>query len=184
MADSRFTDKTAVVTGGAGNLGRAVARRLAAEGAAVLVADLSEDRLHETVEAIENEGGTAAYTVADVTDPESVQRYVEDAAALGDGSIAAFFNNAGIEGEVAPIGDYDPDVFDKVLAVNVRGVFLGLRYVAPKMRAGAAIVNTSSVAGVVGFPGGTGYVASKHAVIGLTKVAALIWRRRASASTP
>lgn len=170
---SRFTGKTAIVTGGAGDLGRAVAGRLAAEGAAVLVVDVDESGLQDTADVIRGNGGTAQRFVADVTNPASVQRYVDEAARLGRGTVDAFFNNAGIERSVTPIDAYDESVFDKVIAVNVRGVFLGLRYVAPRMSYGGAIVNTSSVAGLVGFPGGAAYVASKHAVIGLTRVAAL-----------
>jgi NAD(P)-dependent dehydrogenase (short-subunit alcohol dehydrogenase family) len=173
VTKARFTDKTAIVTGGGGSLGRAVATRLAAEGAAVLVVDIDESGARDTVDAICDAGGTARQAVADVTSAASVRDYVSEAVALGGGTVDVFFNNAGIEGSVAPIDGYDESMFDKVIAVNVRGMFLGLRYVAPRMKRGGAIVNTSSVAGVVGFPGGAAYVASKHAVIGLTRVAAL-----------
>src|SRR4030095_5091205 len=104
---------------------------------------------------------------------DEVKAYVK--AALDKyGRIDCFFNNAGIEGKVAPIAEYDETVFDQVIGVNVKGVFLGLRHVLPEMirQGGGAIVNTASVAGLVGTPGMPAYVASKHAVIGLTKGAA------------
>jgi NAD(P)-dependent dehydrogenase (short-subunit alcohol dehydrogenase family) len=139
----------------------------------VLVVDRDRDGIDQTVAQIESDGGVARGFVADVTDASSVRAYVEAAKSLGDGHVNAFFNNAGIEGATAPIDAYPDDTFDQVLAVNVRGVFLGLKYVAPAMPDGGAIVNAASSAGVTGFPGGAGYVASKHAVIGLTRTAAL-----------
>jgi NAD(P)-dependent dehydrogenase (short-subunit alcohol dehydrogenase family) len=111
--------------------------------------------------------------VADVTRSTDVQAYVK-AAMDAHGRIDCFFNNAGVEGKLAAIVDLDEAVFDEVLAVNVKGVFLGLRAVLPVMLAqkSGAVVNTASVAGLVGTPGMAAYVASKHAVIGLTKSAA------------
>ena len=116
---------------------------------------------------------TPARHVADVTKSADVQAYVK-AALDAYGRIDCFFNNAGIEGKVAPIAEYDEAVFDQVIGVNVKGVFLGLRHVLPVMlrQKAGAMVNTASVAGLVGTPGMSAYVASKHAVIGLTKTAA------------
>ncbi|MBV9735414.1 MAG: SDR family oxidoreductase, partial [Acidisphaera sp.] len=118
-------------------------------------------------------GGEASFFPGDVTRSADVKAYVH-ATVSRLGSIDCFFNNAGIEGAVAPTQDYDEAVFDQVIAVNVKGVFLGLRHVLPVMleQGGGAIVNTASVAGLTGTPGLSAYVASKHAVLGLTKSAA------------
>jgi NAD(P)-dependent dehydrogenase (short-subunit alcohol dehydrogenase family) len=126
-----------------------------------------------TVAAIRQRGGEARATAGDVTKSADVRAYVQ-AALDGYGRIDCFFNNAGIEGKLAEIADYDEAMFDSVISVNVKGVFLGLRHVLPvllKQRSGA-VVNTASVAGLVGTPGMSAYVASKHAVLGLTKCAA------------
>jgi NAD(P)-dependent dehydrogenase (short-subunit alcohol dehydrogenase family) len=173
VAEARFTGKTAIVTGAAGDIGRAACLRLAGEGAAILAVDLDRDGLEETVGLVAEAGGMARAEIADVTDTAMVKAYVEAARALGEGRVDLFFNNAGIEGPTVPIGDYPEDALQQVLAVNVKGVFLGLKYASAAMGPGGAIVNTSSVAGVVGFFGMSAYVASKHAVIGLTRSAAL-----------
>lgn len=173
MGDQRFTQKTAVVTGAGGTIGRAVCVRLAAEGAAVLAVDLQPGGLAETLEAVRAAGGTASSFVADVTQPAEVAAYVEAAADLGNGEIHAFFNNAGVEGPVGPVEDYAIEAFDQIFAVNVRGVFLGLRHVSPRMTSGAAIVNTASTAALKGFPTLAAYAGSKHAVLGLTRSVAL-----------
>ncbi|MBS1676307.1 MAG: SDR family oxidoreductase [Actinobacteria bacterium] len=173
MSAARFAGKTAIVTGAAGDIGRAVSLRLAEEGARVLAVDLDQAGLEKTVALVADAGGTGRAAVADVTDAAAVRGYVEDARALGGGSVDVLFNNAGIEGPTEPIWDYSEEWLEKVLAVNLKGVFFGLKYAAAAIRAGGAIVNTSSVAGVVGFGGMSGYVASKHAVIGLTRSAAL-----------
>jgi 3alpha(or 20beta)-hydroxysteroid dehydrogenase len=175
VKSSRFDGKVAIVTGAAGTIGRAVVARLAEEGATVLAVDISEGGLSETIEAA---GGMAEACFADVTDPASVEAYAERATRLGGGKVDAFFNNAGIEGPVARVDRYPVEEFDRVLAVNVRGVFLGLHHLGPRMADGGAIVNTSSTAGLVGFRGGAGYAASKHAVIGLTRVASLDFAAR------
>ena len=169
----QFDGRTAVVTGGAGQIGRATALRLAAGGARVLVVDLNEAGIAATVAAIAAAGGTAQGAVADVTSSQSVAGYAQVAAGFGGGHIDLFFNNAGIEGLIAQVQDYPEEEFDRVMAVNVRGVFLGLKHVLPLMREGGAVVNTSSTAGVIGAPGLVAYVASKHAVIGITRTAAL-----------
>ena len=165
-----FSGKVAVVTGGANGIGRAVVLGFARGGARVVIVD----RDAEAGAALAAEIGPAAiFRAADVTSAAEVQAYVQ--AALDTfGSIDCFHNNAGIEGKVAPTAEYDEAVFDAVMGVNVKGVFLGLRHVLPVMiRQGrGAVVNTASVAGLVGTVGMPAYVASKHAVIGLTKVAA------------
>ena len=126
----------------------------------------------DTVSAVHAAGGDARFVQADVTKSADVRNYVK-AALNAYGRIDCFFNNAGIEGKVVPIQEYDEDVFDQVIAVNLKGVFLGLRHVLPVMlqQGGGTVVNTASVAGLFGGPGMPAYVASKHAVLGLTKVA-------------
>lgn len=173
MNAMRFEKRTVVVTGAGGQIGRATALRLASEGAKVLVVDASEPAAAETVRRIRGVGGTAEVFVADVTQPPQVAAYAQAGADMGGGVIDAFHNNAGIEGVVAPVVSHPDDEFDRVIAVNVKGVFLGMKHVLPFMRAGGAIVNTGSTAGMVGAAGCVAYIASKHAVVGMTRTAAL-----------
>jgi NAD(P)-dependent dehydrogenase (short-subunit alcohol dehydrogenase family) len=167
-----FTGRVALITGGGGGIGRATALGFALRGAKVMVVDADADSGHASVDIIAQRGGAAAFVQADVTQSASVREYVEKTLAAY-GRIDAFFNNAGIEGKVSPTQDYDEAMFDRVIAVNLKGVFLGLRHVLPVMlkQGSGAIVNTASVAGLFGSPGMAAYVASKHGVLGLTKVA-------------
>jgi NAD(P)-dependent dehydrogenase (short-subunit alcohol dehydrogenase family) len=166
--------RNAIVTGAGGAIGGAAARALAARGLRVLVVDLDGDGAARTVSDIEAEGGIAAAHVADVSDDAAVAGYVE-ACRDSFGPPSVFFNNAAYEGAVADIPSYPVDVFDRTLAVNLRGVFLGLHHVIPAMQAGGggSILNTASQAGVRGVPNLAGYVASKHGVVGLSQTAAL-----------
>jgi NAD(P)-dependent dehydrogenase (short-subunit alcohol dehydrogenase family) len=168
---ARLDGKVAIITGAANGIGAAAARRFAQEGARLVLVDRDATGLQRQVAAI---GGVAVDVVADVTKPEDVQRYVA-AAVERFGGIDVFLNNAGILGQVKPIAEYPVDVFDAVLAVNVRGAWLGLRYVMPEMakRGGGSIVITASTAGVRGSVGLSAYVASKHAAVGLMRTAAL-----------
>lgn len=168
----RLEGKVAVITGGAGGIGAATGRLFAEEGASVLLVDLAAEALQQVVQAIGDEHVSAV--VADVTQAEQVQRYVQTAIDRY-GGIDVFFANAGVEGVVAPITEYPDDVFDRVMAVNVRGVWLGLKHVMAHMqqRGGGSIIITSSIAGVRGSPGMAPYSTSKHAVIGLMRSAAL-----------
>jgi NAD(P)-dependent dehydrogenase (short-subunit alcohol dehydrogenase family) len=168
----RLEGKVAVITGGAGGIGAATGRLFAEEGASVLLVDLAAEALQQVVQAIGDEHVSAV--VADVTQAEQVQRYVQTAIDRY-GGIDVFFANAGVEGVVAPITEYPDDVFDRVMAVNVRGVWLGLKHVMAQMqpRGGGSIIITSSIAGVRGSPGMAPYSTSKHAVIGLMRSAAL-----------
>jgi NAD(P)-dependent dehydrogenase (short-subunit alcohol dehydrogenase family) len=167
-----FAGKVALITGGGGGIGRATALGFALRGAKVMVVDADADSGRASVDIVTQRGGAAAFVQADVTRSASVKDYVEKTLAAY-GRIDAFFNNAGIEGQVTPTQDYDEDIFDKVIAVNLKGVFLGLRHVLPVMikQGSGAIVNTASVAGLFGAPGMAAYVASKHGVLGLTKTA-------------
>jgi NAD(P)-dependent dehydrogenase (short-subunit alcohol dehydrogenase family) len=168
----RLAGKVAVITGGAGGIGAATGRLFAEEGARVLLVDLADEALRRTVAAIGGEHVSAV--AADVSQADQVHRYVE-AAVERYGGIDVFFANAGIEGVVAPITEYPDEDFDRVIGVNVRGVWLGLKHVMAHMqrRGGGSIIITSSIAGVRGSPMLAPYSASKHAVVGLMRSAAL-----------
>ncbi len=172
--ERRFEGKVVVITGAAGGIGKSTAERFAQEGASVVAVDLPGAGLEDTVRLVESAGGSALAVPADVSKSADVERYVT-AARERFGGIDAFFNNAGIEGWVGPTTSYPEEMFDKVIAVNLKGVFLGIKYVVPVMleRGGGAIVNTASVAGLSGTPSIFAYGASKHAVVGMTKSAAL-----------
>src|SRR3954471_5853205 len=168
-----FTGKVALITGAGNGIGRATALAFAKSGAKVVVVDRDTAGAEATAGIIRQQGGEARVVTADVTKSADVQAYVK-AALDAYGKIDCFFNNAGIEGTVKHTAEYDEAMFDQVIGVNVKGVFLGLRHVLPVMlqQKQGAIVNTASVAGLVATPGMPAYVASKHAVIGLTKTAA------------
>lgn len=167
-----FTNKVALITGGGGGIGRATALGFALRGAKVMVVDADAVAGQASADIVTQRGGTAAFVQADVSQSASVRDYIQKTLAAY-GRIDCFFNNAGIEGMVAPTHEYDEAMFDKVIAVNLKGVFLGMRHVIPVMlsQGGGAICNTASVAGLFGGAGMSAYVASKHAVLGMTKVA-------------
>ena len=169
---ARLEGKVAVITGATGGIGSAAARLFADEGAKVALVDLDEAALRETARSIGED--RASYTVADVTQPDQTQAYIEEAVERW-GGIDVLLANAGIEGTLSLITDYPVDVFDRVMAVNVRGVWLGVKYAVPAMRerGGGSIVITSSTAGIGGSPEMSAYNTSKHAVIGLMRTAAL-----------
>lgn len=167
-----FTGQSIVVTGAAGDIGSAVVRKLAAMGAAVTAVDLAEERLREVVAAANAAGGNVLAVQADVTDEPQVQAFLEEALRHG-GRIDGFFNNAGIAGPVRPLRDLDVADLEHVLRVNVVGVFLGIKHALPRLGRGGVIVNAASTAGLRGAPAVAPYVASKHAVLGLTKTAAI-----------
>jgi NAD(P)-dependent dehydrogenase (short-subunit alcohol dehydrogenase family) len=166
----RLENKVAIITGGAGSIGITTAKLFLAKGAKVLLVDRSEGALQKAVEELDSEH--VKYAVADVTKAEQVQQYV-NYAVVAFGKIDIFFNNAGIEGVVKPTVDYPEEIFDQVLDVNVKGVFLGNKYVLPMMNDGGSIILTSSVAGISGSPNVTAYIASKHAVVGMMRNLAL-----------
>jgi len=165
----KFENKTVIITGGAGGIGLAAGRLFAKQGAHVLLVDLNEKELVTAAEKI-NDAEKVSYYVADVTQEDQVNNYV-NVAIERYGSIDCFINNAGIEGVVAPIIDSPTEHFDQVIAVNVRGVWLGLKYVIPNMlkNGGGRIVMTSSLAGIKGTANISPYVTSKHAVVGMMR---------------
>jgi NAD(P)-dependent dehydrogenase (short-subunit alcohol dehydrogenase family) len=165
-----FNEKRVLITGGSGGIGIETARHFLDAGAQVMLVDISEKDLKQGKETL-NSDRLFIHT-ADVTKSEEVQAYVK-AAKKVMGGIDVFFNNAGIEGVVKPIVDYPEEEFHKVIHVNILGVWLGLKYVMKEMTQGGSIIITSSVAGQGGTPNVSGYVTSKHAAVGLMKVAAL-----------
>jgi len=173
MADRiRLDGKVAVVTGAAGVIGSATMRLLAERGARIVAVDRKKPELKTAIKDLPA-SADASLVTADVTSEEEVTEYVR--AALDKfGTIDIFYNNAGIEGEVKAIQDYPLESFRKVLDVNVVGVFLGMKHVLPVMlkQNKGSIINTASIAGLMGSPMIAVYSASKHAVIGLTKSAA------------
>ena len=170
MADRiRLDGKIALVTGAAGVIGTATMRLLAERGARIVAVDRQERSLKDAVAGLPASAQAVVIT-ADVTQEDEVADYVR-AAVAKFGTIDVFYNNAGIEGEIKPITDYPLESFRRVLDVNVIGVFLGLKHVLPVMlkKNSGSIINTASIAGLIGSPSIAVYSASKHAVIGLTK---------------
>jgi NAD(P)-dependent dehydrogenase (short-subunit alcohol dehydrogenase family) len=170
----RFAGKVAFVTGAASGIGRATALVLARDGAKVTVADIDAEGGEETAHMIKEAGGEALFVPTDTSKTEDVRRLIE-ATVETFGRLDYAVNNAGIEGALAPTAEYPEEAFDKVIAVNLKGVFLGMKYAIPEIlkTGGGAIVNVSSILGKVAFPTAPAYTASKHGVLGLTKAAAL-----------
>ncbi|HJN96971.1 MAG TPA: SDR family NAD(P)-dependent oxidoreductase [Gammaproteobacteria bacterium] len=168
----RLEEKVAIITGAAGGIGKAAAKRYVAEGCKVLLVDVDEAALEET--AAELASNQVSYCVADVSSSEDTQNYIDTAVKLY-GGVDILIANAGIEGQVSPVAEYPEELFNKVLAINVGGVFLGIKYIFPVLRerGGGSIVITSSIAGLKGSPGMMAYVTSKHAVIGAMRSAAV-----------
>ena len=169
-------DKVALITGAASGIGRATALHFAREGATVLVADYNERGGRETVALVSEAGGQADFFRVDVSDAELMEQTFNQVAARY-GGLDVLMNNAGIgnEGGSNPIYTMPENDFDKVIAINLRGVFLGIKYGVPllMMRGGGRIINMASIAGLGAFPGNCAYAASKAGVISLTKTAAL-----------
>lgn len=167
-------DEVVIITGAANGLGRATGIAAAKAGYKVLLVDINKEGLAESKKLIEEQGGVAETFTANVSVEAEVKAYV-DYAVQTFGRIDGFFNNAGVLGTPAPIIATDVEVLDRVLAVNVKGVFLGMKHVLPVMQqqGKGSIVNTGSMGSKGGLPYMASYSASKHAVIGLTKVAAL-----------
>lgn len=170
--ESTFTNKVVIVTGGVSGIGRAAALAFAKRGAKVAVADWTENQ--ETVELITASGGEAIFIKCDVSKADDVKAMVDKTVATF-GRLDYAFNNAGIEGATAPTKDCTEENWDKTIGVNLKGIWLCMKYEIPEIlkQGKGAIVNCASVAGLVGFGGLPAYVASKHGVVGLTKTAAL-----------
>ena len=166
--------KVALITGAGSGIGRASALAFAREGAKVVVADVIVEGGEETVRLIQQAGGEAVFMRADVSQAVEVEALVKKAVATY-GRLDCAHNNAGIEGPGATTVEYAEAMWDRVIAVNLKGVWLCMKYEITEMlkHGGGAIVNTASTAGLVGYPRGSAYVASKHGVVGLTKTAVL-----------
>lgn len=171
--------KTALVTGAGSGFGKAMSLLYAEEGAKIIVSDISIENGEETVHEIKQKGGEAIFIEADVSRPEDNERIVKEAT-KAFGSLDIAFNNAGIGGASALIGDYPIEDWDRIIKINLSSVFYGMHYQIPQMlkNGGGVIVNMASILGQVGFAGAAGYVAAKHGVVGLTKNVALEYGTR------
>jgi len=171
--------KIALVTGGGSGIGRATALRIAREGAKVMIADYIPEGGERTVRMIKEAGGEASFVSADVSIARQVEAMVNETVKVY-GRIDCAFNNAGIEGKMASTVDCTEEVFDRTIAINLKGVWLCLKYEIPQMvkQGGGAIVNTASIAGLVGFEGLPAYNASKGGVVQLTRTAALEYAKK------
>jgi NAD(P)-dependent dehydrogenase (short-subunit alcohol dehydrogenase family) len=163
--------KVCIVTGAAGSLGLATAELFLREGANVTLVDRDASALNVAAERLDAHAGHLMVQAADVADAAATSAFVEATLARW-GGLDVLFCNAGVSGAICPVVDYPEDVFDRVMAVNVRGPFLGCKYALPKMRDGGSIVITSSVVGTTSDPGIAAYATSKHAVIGLMRTVA------------
>ncbi len=175
---SRFGGKVALITGGSSGIGKATAILFASEGAKVVVADCIAQGAEETVRIIRETGGEATFVSADVSKPVDVQSMVETTIRTY-GQLNILFNNAGIGQPITATADIPEEVWDEIMNVNLKGVFLGMKYGIPHMLdKGGVIINTASTAGILGFTYGAAYAASKAGIIGLTKTAALEYANR------
>lgn len=167
-------NKVAIVTGSGSGIGRAIALLYAAEGAKVVVSDIDEKAGNDAVSEIKQTGGEAIFVKADTSNPEDGKRLVDETVKTFGGLHVAV-NNAGIGGPLKQTGEYPVDGWDKVIAINLSGVFYGLRYQIPAIlkSGGGSIINVASILGKAGTKGSPAYVAAKHGVVGLTKAAAL-----------
>ena len=166
----RLKDKVAVITGGTGGIGLATANLFLEQGAKVVLVDKNSEAIEKARAKLNNKN--ISYFQADVSKKEDTIKFLNHSLKTF-GKIDVFFANAGIEGTSSPISEYPEDVFDKVIAVNLKGVWLGCQYIIPKMENGGSVIITSSVAGLKGFSGLGAYVATKHAVVGIMRVAAV-----------
>ena len=176
---SEFSGRVAFITGGASGLGRAAAQQLAAQGALVVIADVQPDLAESLVLELTDNGAQAIAVACDVCDDRAVEVAVT-ATVARFGRLDIAINAAGIGGPEVKTAEYDPDEWNRVIDVNLNGVWRCMRHEIPAMLAtgGGAIVNVASVAGLIGFPRHPAYAASKHGVVGLTKTAALEYGRK------
>ncbi|WP_067726162.1 SDR family NAD(P)-dependent oxidoreductase [Oceanobacillus damuensis] len=173
----RLENKVAIITGGGGDIGRETAIRFTNEGAKVVVADIREEAAQQTVAIIQESGGEAEYIRCDMTNPEEVKNMVEMAIDTF-GKLDIFFNNAGVNSVEKKLPDVSLEEWEKVMDINIKGVFLGMKYAIPKMKSGSSIINTASIAGIKGQKLVSAYSASKSGVITLTKTAATEFGRK------
>lgn len=174
----KLANKVALITGAGSGMGKSAALIFAAEGAKVGAVDINEAQVKETVAEITKKGGQAIAIRADVSKSEDVKRMVDETVAKF-GGLNVVYNNAGIEGESNFISNMTEEQFDRVIAINLRGVFLGMKYSLPHLikAGGGSIINQASIAGLVAIRGGAGYAAAKAGVIALTRVGALEYGR-------
>lgn len=173
----RLQNKTAIVTGGGGGIGRAAALRFASEGASVIVADVNEVSGRETARLILGKGGRAEFIQVDMTKPDQVENMV-DATMDTFGRLDILFNNAGVGGDEKKLPDISFEEWQQVVDTNLNGMFLGMKYAIPKMESGASIINTASIAGIKGQKLIAAYSASKSGIIALTKTASTEFGRQ------
>lgn len=176
---ARFDGKVAWVTGAASGIGEACALRLAEEGGKVVLLDTNKEKGSEVLQKVKAKGAEAIFLELDVTDPAAVEKAVAETVETF-GALDVAVNNAGIGGDLAPTGEYSPENWDKVIRVNLNGVFYCMRYQIPQMleQGEGAILNMASILGSVGFASASAYVAAKHGVVGLTKSAAIEYGNR------
>lgn len=172
-------DKVAIVTGAGSGIGRAIALVFAREGAKVVVSDMDEDGGHETVKLLQQQRGDALFVKANVAQPADMESLVKQATDRF-GALHVACNNAGVGGETLPTADYPIDEWNRVLSINLSGVFYGMKYQIPAMltSGGGSIVNIASILGAVGFATAPAYAAAKHGVVGLTQTSALEYSAR------
>ncbi len=172
-------DKVAIVTGGSSGIGRAIALIFAREGAKVVVSDLDDEGGRDTVQQIAAQGGDAFFVRSDVAAPADMEHLVQQAIDRY-GALHVACNNAGVGGETVPTADYPIEEWNRVIAVNLSGVFHGMKYqIAAMLKSGGgSIINVASILGAVGFATAPAYTAAKHGVVGLTQVAALEYSAR------
>lgn len=183
--DLRFDGKTIIVTGGGSGIGAATAEELATSGATVIVADLDRANADSIVKNIASKGGKAHACTVDVAKAAEVEAMVKFAVKT-TGALHGIVNNAGIGGPSAPTGSYDVEAWQKVININLSGVFYGMRFAIPEIEkaGGGAVVNVASILGSVGFAGSSPYVSAKHGVLGATKMRRLSMQRPACGSIP